>query len=449
MIFMKYKHIVLAIFITFFGFVNITNASILNESFIKLLNTKSMSFGTRLNYAFKEGILGNGSEDKGYIDISSISKQDISIPGAIKLDQSLSFKGKNSEMSFNITLKAMMFGDTFYLLIPDAPFDEFIPDLVPYKGQWIRLSRADVEIIAQNNPEAKESYQRLVEANNKPDLLVSNLTDIIKKYSPAFEMKKTGSRTVSGEKQDKYIMSLNNTKLLSIITIDFRKKYKNISTKEKTQLTKDFKKMLSVVRFKNGVLYVGQKDKLPRELSFTVEQLNEKKKVKSTLKFNFTFADFGSHFEEVVAPSQFISSADLYVNVFKPKLEAAKAKAEQVNLKANLASFRPQAEIIYDSLDNKYGTQSNTGSCTNPTIGSIFNKPMAGNSSDSERYNEYIQSTMTEVLKVVGNETRCYSNTASYAFQASYKDNSGYFCVDSTGIAKNTTKLITSPICGD
>lgn len=446
---MKYKHLVVTVFITFFGFVSVASASILNESFIKLLNTKSMSFGTRLNYAFKEGLLGNSSNDKGYIDISSKSKQDISIPGAIKLDQSLSFKGKNSEMNLNITLKATMLGDTFYLLIPNAPFDQFIPELVPYKNQWVRLSPADAEIIAKDNPKIKESYERLIEANSKPNVLVSNLTDVIKKYSPAFAMKKSGSRTVNGEKQDKYIMSLNNTKLINIITIDFGKKYKNISKKEKTQMTKDMKKMLSSVRFKNGVFYVGQDDKLPRELSFTIEQLNDKKKVKSTLKFNFTFADFGSHFDEVVAPTQFVSAADLYTNVFKPKIEEAKGKAEQASLKAHLASFRPEAEIIYDSLDSRYGTQSNTGSCTNPTVGSIFNKPMSDNLGDSSEYNQYVATTLSEVLKLSGNETRCYSNTASYAFQASFKDGSGYFCVDSTGASKNTTKLITGPICGD
>lgn len=225
--------------------------------------------------------------------------------------------------------------------------------------------------------------------------------------------------------------------------------YQINKTKDKKELTNSINEALASVNFRNGILYIGQNDGLPYEVSFTIDQLKNKKVI-STLKVKLTFSQFGSRFDNVViAPSSFVTLTNLYNQAFKTKIEQAKKESEKASLKVNLSSYFVWNETVYDEMDGKYGTSSNDGSCVNPTLGSIFNKPMGDDLEDSEYCNECSAAMVKKLIELSGNEKRCYSTPDAYAVQMSYKDNSGYFCIDSTGERKETTSLITGPVCGN
>ncbi len=446
---MKYKHLVIFASIVFLGIFNITNASVLSDSFIKLLNIQSMSSTAHVNYSFKNGLTGDSRNSKGIVDLLLSGNQDISTPNKAIASQDFNLSIESSDFNLNLAISTKMIGDTLYIKIPDVKFDEFIPELVPYKNQWIKISKEDVDYLEPQFPGIKESYEKTIKVNSEPSVIIDEVSQIIKRYSYAFILKKTGSRIDKGVNQDKYTVTFSKKRLSNLLVADFTKLYKLKKAKDKKELANSINESLASVNFRNGILYIGQNDGLPYEISFTIDQLKNKKVI-STLKVNLTFSQFGSHFDNVViAPSNFVTLTNLYNQAFKPKIEEAKKEAEKMSLKVNLSSYFVWNETVYDEMDGKYGTMSNDGSCINPTLGSVFNKPMGDDLENSEYCNECSAAMVKKLIELSGNEKRCYSTTDAYAVQMSYKDNSGYYCIDSTGERKETTNLITGPVCGN
>ncbi len=447
---MKYKYsLVLGIFL-FLGFFGLAQASILGDSFTKLLESKSMNINSNINHSFKSGLLGS-SNGKGFLNLNLNSKQDISKPGSIKAEQvfmgKVRFEGEETSLSTGFRL----IGDTIYVQMPTLKSDSFLPEDISselnlYQGQWIKISPQDVALLEAEYPEIKSIYDQTVAYNTEPNFLISRLNSVIAKYSPVFNLKKSGNRTVNGIKQDKYLITLNTTKLSNILFLDYNKLSGYQTPKERLQTQKEIKSFVSTFRFKNSYIFIGQKDKLPYQLSFSIDLLDDKKRVESTTKFDMTFSDFGASFDNVIVPPEkYISFTEFYNKSIKPKIE----EMEKLSLESDLRAYRIWNEVVYDELNGKYGTASNNGSCTNPTLGSIFNKPLGDDLENSEYCNECSAGIVEHLIDSSGNEKRCYSTLDAYAVQMSYKNNSGYFCIDSTGQMKQTTSLITGPVCGN
>ena len=446
---MKYKYLLSLVLVLFLGTFNVSNASILSDSFVKLLNIKSMSSTARVNYNFKNGLTGDSRNSKGVVDLMLSSNQDISTPNKIIASQDFNLKIESLDFNLNFAISTKIIGDTIYIKIPNVNFDELIPELVPYKNQWIKISQEDINYLEPQFPGIKESYEKAIKINSESSVVTDEVSKIIKKYSYAFTLKKTGTRIDNGIKQDKYTVTFNKKRFATLLVADFNKTYKIKKAKDKKDLINSINESLASINFKNGILYIGQNDGLPYEVSFTIDQLKNKKVI-STLKINLTFSEFGSHFDNVViAPSNFVTLTNLYNQAFKTKIEESKKEAEKMSLKVNLSSYLAWNEIVYDEMDGKYGTTSNDGSCTNPTLGSIFNKPLGDDLRNSEYCNECSALMIKKLIELSGNEKRCYSTSNGYAVQMSYKDNSGYFCVDSNGAKKETSSLITGPVCGN
>jgi hypothetical protein len=206
---MKYKYLVIFASIVFLGIFNITNASVLSDSFIKLLNIKSMSSTAHMNYSFKNGLTGDSKNSKGIVDLLLSGNQDISTPNKAIASQDFNLSVTSSDFNLNLAISTKMIGDTLYIKIPDVKFDEFIPELVPYKNQWIKISKEDMDYLEPQFPGIKESYEKAIKVNSEPSVVVDEVSQIIKRYSYAFILKKTGSRIESGVKQDKYTVTFN------------------------------------------------------------------------------------------------------------------------------------------------------------------------------------------------------------------------------------------------
>jgi hypothetical protein len=101
---------------------------------------------------------------------------------------------------------------------------------------------------------------------------------------------------------------------------------------------------------------------------------------------------------------------------------AAHTTLGDASLKSTLNNLRAQAELYYDNNNSSY-----TNVCTSKE----FDKSLMSLKSISSR-------------KV---ETTCNSSATAYAVQASMNDTM-YYCVDSTGVAKNTTvRLGNATMC--
>ena len=450
---MKYKRLaVLILFSMLFlaGF-KIAKASVLNDSFINLLNNKSMNAVGSLHFELTApsytSTLGQGqSTEKKYMNVSLQSAQDFWIPGAIKSDQIFTV-GTNLIPLVNSKLEMRLIGDTIYIKIPALPYEKLVPWLASYKDQWVQFGKNDAAAIAQENPSIQQSiekiYNELVLVNSRPIAELAKVGDFIKKYSSVITEKKVGSRTIDGVAQNKYSLTLNTKLLIAKLTSNINSP---MGTASRNYQIKEIEASVASFKLKNGVIYVGKKDHLPYELSFTIQQYDSvNKKVTSTFNFDFTFSDFGSHLNNITTPASFMTATDFYTNVIKKSLDTARAKAQQATLKTSLSDMRSTAELVYGN-SNSYGTTSNMGNCSNPAFGSLFNPTTTISSGNQNSVNMQIKSILNNVINY-SSSSLCYSTPSSWAMQAIYTDNSGSFCVDSTGVAKETTVSISGPIC--
>lgn len=452
---MRYKYFFVAALVLFLSGFSFVNASILSDSFIKLVNIKSMSVNSNLNHSFKNGLFGSSTNEKGSVVLNINSSQDINKPENVRSNQVFTGEIKTKEFNSSLKTSLVLIGDTIYFQIPIIKPDGIFPEEVSkeinkYSGQWIKISPQDINSLESQYPGIKEIYDRSLEFNKEPNLLLSRVSVLIKKYSSIFNIKKSGSRTADGIKQDKYILTLNTTKLTNLLIAESNKFFKYETSKERLERQKEIKQNLSTFKIRNAFVFIGQKDNLPYQMSFTIDLLDDNRKVESTTKFDMNFSDFGRDFTSVIVPpTEYITFTDFYNNVIKPLQDKAKKDAEKAILKASLVNYRVWNTIVYDEMSSKYGTAINNGSCTNPTLGSIFNKPLGDDLENSDYCNECSADLIKILIDSSGSEKRCYSTVDAYAIQLSYKDNSGYFCIDSTGQSKETTNLITGPVCGN
>jgi len=418
-------------------------ASVLSDAFINLINKKSVNAVGTLHYESSP----QSNNLKNYADISLQSTQDLLTPGSIKSDQIL--KVDTNLIPINSTLEIKLIGDTFYIKIPVISYKEFALPFASYERQWISFNKEDITAISKDEPEIKEYiqniYDTLMSINNKPISELSKVSNLVKEYSPIIIEKKIGSKTDNGISEDKYSLTLDTNALISKLTSNINS---SMGTASRNYQIKAIKDSVNSIKIKNGLIYVGKKDRLPYELSFTAQQYDSvNHKVISTFDFDFTFSDFGSNFDSIIAPTSVTTATDFYNNTIKKSLDEARLKGQKAAMKASLSEMRPVAELIYENT-NSYGTTSNLGNCTTPTPGSVFNPILKGYSSNQSDLNMQTKNILNNVINY-SSSYLCYSTTSSWAMQGTYKDGNGSFCVDSTGVAKETTTAITGPVCGN
>lgn len=115
-------------------------------------------------------------------------------------------------------------------------------------------------------------------------------------------------------------------------------------------------------------------------------------------------------------------------------LNVARSKGNDASVKSNLASIKPQAEVLYDSYGG-YGVDSS------PTA---FVLGTCANTADTLFYNENIWGQISNAAAASGGLTSCMSTSVapgSWAVAVQLKQNSTTeaWCVDSSGFTKKLT----------
>ena len=115
-------------------------------------------------------------------------------------------------------------------------------------------------------------------------------------------------------------------------------------------------------------------------------------------------------------------------SVVLASLNTARSKGSDAAVKAAMASLRANAELVYDNNANSYDSSTNN-SCS------------AGMFATTSPIN--IGSQITNITQNAASTPApsCYSDSSKWAMSVTLKG-TGNWCVDSTGVSKNTTQNI-------
>jgi hypothetical protein len=181
-----------------------------------------------------------------------------------------------------------------------------------------------------------------------------------------------------------------------------------------------FSKSLDKLKDFKGELWIGKADRLPRKalasFSFNVGTEEQEALVKVTSVS--IFGDWGEPVE-VSPPEQSSSFEEFVSRMFGGALAEARDKGKDAAIKANLANMRALGELYWDSHNNSY-----LGFCA---------------SKDAVLIRENIKDNS-------GSEMVCKDTTVAWASRAKLTTGS-FFCVDSTGAAKEVKSPTSGTVC--
>ncbi|OHB24232.1 MAG: hypothetical protein A2542_02495 [Parcubacteria group bacterium RIFOXYD2_FULL_52_8] len=128
-------------------------------------------------------------------------------------------------------------------------------------------------------------------------------------------------------------------------------------------------------------------------------------------------------------------------SVVLASLNSARQKGADAAIKSDLSGIRSQAEIYRDDQTNQdYGSYT-LGNCITSVAGSVFADPSVANGLKHAIAQNGGDNTGASATNAV-----CVASTATKAYAASVKlrSSSAYWCVDSTGAARQISGAITT-----
>lgn len=309
------------------------------------------------------------------------------------------------------------------------------------KDLWIQINPSTLAGLPSEFDFMKEVYNYFVSFNAQPTQFFKSHQSDILQYTQSFDLTQYKNKVIDGNKVTIYKFKLNKKALRKAMIASAKETYSD--GKLPAYEIKSIDQELSSINIKNGYFSVYANTTLPYGISGTIQNYDTySKKISGSTDFNVSFTDFEKPLV-VTPPDSYITILDFYNTYIKPSLETARKKGEEAALKSVMSSMRAEAEIVYDD-NNGYGTVSNNSSCSNPTPGSVFN-PKLNNSNNNSSY--YSMNNYVSEMQTYSNSSACYSTTTAYAVSAKLPNSDEYFCVDSTGTAKNTTSQVTGTVC--
>ncbi len=122
-------------------------------------------------------------------------------------------------------------------------------------------------------------------------------------------------------------------------------------------------------------------------------------------------------------------------------LGSARQGGNNASAKTSLSSLRSQAEIFYTANANSYA-----GMCGNATIAGLVTA--ARNNGQGSSAGATSTASAAWSTTAASNVTHCQSDATSWAVAVPLNGTAAnYFCVDSTGTAKETTSGAATTVC--
>lgn len=306
-------------------------------------------------------------------------------------------------LPFNLSVLTEVIGDKIYFQLPNLGIltSAIAPDVAP--GDWLYLSKADLEKMALENPEFKSRIE-----NFKQNQLTEEERQAIKKafiesgtFVPTLELPR--GATPDGVPVRKYQWTVDKDKLLVLIeNVSRIATGEDLTAEEKTELAQG----LGNIEITDGEIWIGVRDFLPHEVHFTMKVKDANFPV--TVKNTFTLSNFGKKLN-LTEPE----NATSYYDIFS----TAQSKSKDAEIKAWLGSARALGEIYYSTVHSYLGV------CTSP--------------------NGFVETVRNVGVAIAPDTANCIDSKGAYRLYAHLvTDPTKFFCVDS---AANALELTTLP----
>ena len=419
----------------------------MSKTILSLFSTKAVQFDAILkttaydNYNYNSSFNLNKIAEKPPVTTVNISaSQDILTPGNIKGKQKISISDTSllGAGGFGgLSIENLIIGDTVYLKLTNKILSFFTEDSIDNSlgDFWIKIDPVSLSKLPSEFNFAKNLYNYLISFNSQPVQFLKNNQENILKYTQLINSTKYSTKIVDGSPVDVYKFTLDKTALKKVLIAESKKLY--YDGKVPSYALEEINQSLESFKILDGYYSVFANTNKPYRLNATLQSFDDyTKKLETSTAIDLTFSNYEKPLI-VTAPNIFTTISDFFDRYFK----IARDKGTNASIKGNLASIRPEAEIIYDK-NGSYGSVSYSGNCSNAVSGSLFKTP-----STNEYYDVSLISYLDKIQSLNKEQAVCYSTPTSYAVSVKLLNNEGYWCVDSTGVSKSVNNPITSPVC--
>lgn len=354
--------------------------------------------------------------DSKKINFSFKGSSDVSDTNNLKGSSLISFT-MGGYLSAEFELRII--NNTFFAALKKAPnlgtFPLPIPSISQYENKWFsfpfKLIDGQMTSIPFETMPSVESLGIKFTAEQKEHLHKmfrdAHLVKTIAKLAP---------ETVGGEPSYHFSFDLDRDAIRSYL--QSLKEY--ISTIDDSELTasqlsafdlSEFDEVMSKLKDFKGEIWIGRNDKLVHKIVLSVgilPDLSRDEQVK--VNMSAIFSDYNQPVS-IIAPVESVPFMDL--------LGDARQKGKNAAVKTVLRNASFSARSFYDDL------YSYSGLCSSPEL--------------------------KNVPKVIedngGTEFFCKGTVKAFVVAAKFSDDSGYWCIDSTGVSKLTTVTPTTTVC--
>jgi len=394
------------------------------EAIGNMLEIESASYDSTISIDFGEAAMALGTNPLAGIGDSS--KMVLTVKGSYDTSDKENIRNETaidvSIGNLNASGEIRMIGGVMYWKLTEVPSAGIIP--IPMLGD---VANKWIAVEYKGNPEAllnplgalpssgakieekftEEQKERIFELFRK-----ARIIKVTKKHSPE-EINSVLSYHFAFDLDREGIAAYLNT----------LKEYVNEEGKNDSALTvfdpTSFSKSLENIEDFHGELWIGKADRLPRKVlvSFNVDMAGGEEGVSPVRVVIVSIMSGWNEPVTVKTPADSVSLEELISSMFGGPLAEAQEKGKDAAIKSGLSLLRANGELYYDS------NQSYKGFCT------------------SKLATPELETVQTNS----GTKPVCKDSANTWA--AGAKLSSNYWCVDSTGVSKETKTLATTTTC--
>ena len=233
------------------------------------------------------------------------------------------------------------------------------------------------------------------------------------------QIKKLASETIGGEFSYHFSFDLDKDAIVSYLQ-SLKEYMASIGKNDFVSSDSDaasIKKALDGIKDFSGEIWIGRSDKLIHKFVIT---FGVQPNLVSNEQLKINLVGIMSDYNKPVTLSAPIDSVPLQT-IIDASLQSARQKGKEAAIKANMTGLRAQAELFYDSHNG--GAYS--GFCLSKEL------------KDARKY----------IKDTGGTGFICKDKAIAYAIGVKFPNNSGNWCVDSTGASKSTATLPSGIVC--
>ncbi len=232
------------------------------------------------------------------------------------------------------------------------------------------------------------------------------------------QVKKLPMETVGGESSYHFSFDLDREGMLAYLQAT--EDYIKTSGKDNSALsvfdTSSLKKGLDTIKDFQGEIWIGKSDKMTHKITMNCNiQLDATKDEVAKVSVAVIMSGWNQPVT-IVAP---VDSTPLE-SLVQTSLDDAREKGKEAAIKAELSMIRTEAELHYDSAG------SYLGFCSSKEL-----------------------KTAEQYIKTNGEGTSfvCHDTSTKYVASAKFPQGGAYWCVDNSGVSKQTSSSPTSLVC--